>query len=149
MLILRFYLLALFLCTASVGYPFGTLAYSSHGKSGALPQYIEFSVSSFPLHLEILRSNSASITTSKGLISRICSAPDADDFFPEKVSTPILDLVESPINLKNLSSKVSHLRPLKTSVLACFTLKSLHLLDSLQVGLCRNWNNWPMKFVPS
>ncbi|GMN45191.1 hypothetical protein TIFTF001_014392 [Ficus carica] len=88
--------------TASVGYPFGVLAYSSHKKFWALPQKMEFLV-------EIPKSNfcpgSASISTSKGLISRICSLPDADDFFSEKVPTPILDFVESPINLKNLSSK--------------------------------------------
>lgn len=60
----------------------------------------------------------------QGLISRICSLPDADDFFSEKVPTPILDFVESPINLKNLSSKVSHLTSLEVSVLLGLFLKA-------------------------
>lgn len=36
-----------------------------------------------------------------------CSLPDSGEFFSEEVSTPILDSVENPIHLKNLSLKVS------------------------------------------
>lgn len=42
----------------------------------------------------------------QGLVSPLGSLPDIDDFFWEKVSTPILDVIENPINLKNLSPKV-------------------------------------------
>ena len=42
----------------------------------------------------------------QGRVGRISSLPDVDDFFWEKVATPILDTVENPIHLKNLSPKV-------------------------------------------
>ncbi|PON57927.1 Deoxyxylulose-5-phosphate synthase [Parasponia andersonii] len=95
--------------TASAGYPFGQIS-QIHGKFGALPLKMEFSGSTVPHQVEISRSiccpSSTSFTTSKhGLVSRICSLPDADDFFSEKATTPILDLVENPINLKSLSLK--------------------------------------------
>lgn len=38
--------------------------------------------------------------------SQINSLPDIDDFFYEKVPTPMLDVIESPTNVKNLSTKV-------------------------------------------
>ncbi|XP_020529570.1 probable 1-deoxy-D-xylulose-5-phosphate synthase, chloroplastic isoform X1 [Amborella trichopoda] len=37
--------------------------------------------------------------------SRICAIPDIDDFYWEKAPTPLLDMVETPIHLKNLSLK--------------------------------------------
>lgn len=40
-------------------------------------------------------------------MTHICSLPDSGKFFPEEVSTPILDSVENPMLLKNLSIKVS------------------------------------------
>ncbi|KAL5559282.1 hypothetical protein UlMin_035493 [Ulmus minor] len=69
---------------------------------------MEFSGSNIPLHVEFSRINlypsSASIATSKGLVSRICCLPNiGNDDFSEKPPTPILDLVENPVNLKNLS----------------------------------------------
>ncbi|KAF1865234.1 hypothetical protein Lal_00004608 [Lupinus albus] len=39
------------------------------------------------------------------VIDRICARPDIDDFFWDKVPTPILDMVENPLCLKNLSLK--------------------------------------------
>lgn len=94
--------------TASAGYPFGITAHS-HGKVGALPHRVDCSSSSFPLNVEVSRINlypcSGSSITSKGLVSRLHSLPNIDDFFWEKVPTPILDVVENPIHLKNLSSK--------------------------------------------
>ena len=42
----------------------------------------------------------------QGRVSPLGSLPDIDDFFWEKFSTPILDVIENPINLKNLSPKV-------------------------------------------
>lgn len=41
----------------------------------------------------------------KGLCRRITALPDDSDFFWEKSPTPILDMIDAPINLKNLSSK--------------------------------------------
>ena len=43
----------------------------------------------------------------QGLTDRRCALPDFDDFYWEKVPTPILDAVENPLCLKNLSLKVS------------------------------------------
>ena len=36
----------------------------------------------------------------------MAALPDVDDFFWEKDPTPILDTIDAPIHLKNLSSKV-------------------------------------------
>ncbi|KAK3437026.1 hypothetical protein EUGRSUZ_C01793 [Eucalyptus grandis] len=44
-------------------------------------------------------------TRSKKASSQINSLPDSDDFFHEKVPTPMLDVIESPTNVKNLSTK--------------------------------------------
>lgn len=41
------------------------------------------------------------------LVGQIYCLPDSDDSFSEKSPTPILDLIENPIHLKNLSLKVS------------------------------------------
>ncbi|XP_022729834.1 1-deoxy-D-xylulose-5-phosphate synthase, chloroplastic isoform X3 [Durio zibethinus] len=64
---------------------------------------IEFSRFSFPSTLNISKLNCH--PNSKGLVDRICSLPDIDDLFWEKVPTPILDMVENPIHLKNLTIK--------------------------------------------
>ncbi|XP_015885918.2 probable 1-deoxy-D-xylulose-5-phosphate synthase, chloroplastic isoform X2 [Ziziphus jujuba] len=92
--------------TSFAGCPFGVVAHS-HGKFRGLPQKMDLFGSHFHLHVETSRLNfypsSVSTSTSKGLVSRLCSLPDTDDFFSEKVPTPILDLVENPIRLKNLS----------------------------------------------
>lgn len=92
----------------AVGYPFGITAHC-HGKIGALPRRLDCSGSTFPLNVEVSRFNlcpcSGSAITSTGLVSRLGSFPDADNFFWEKVPTPILDVVENPIHLKNLSPK--------------------------------------------
>lgn len=42
----------------------------------------------------------------QGLTQRVAALPDVDDFFWEKDPTPILDTIDAPIHLKNLSSKV-------------------------------------------
>lgn len=64
---------------------------------------IEFSCSNFPSTLNISKLNCH--PNSKGLVNRICSLPDIDDLFWEKVPTPILDVVENPMHLKNLTIK--------------------------------------------
>lgn len=42
----------------------------------------------------------------QGWTQRVAALPDVDDFFWEKDPTPILDTIDAPIHLKNLSSKV-------------------------------------------
>jgi len=42
----------------------------------------------------------------QGLVDRVCAQLDGDDYW-EKVPTPILDMVENPLYLKNLSLKVN------------------------------------------
>ncbi|KAL6861533.1 hypothetical protein ACP4OV_017233 [Aristida adscensionis] len=42
---------------------------------------------------------------SRSLTQRVAALPDVDDFFWEKDPTPILDTIDAPIHLKNLSSK--------------------------------------------
>jgi 1-deoxy-D-xylulose-5-phosphate synthase len=80
-----------------------------HRNSRVLHPKVDFSSSNFT-HNGMFSSvnlypNSPSSSTSKGCDGRISSLPDADYFFLDKVPTPILDMVENPIHLKNLSSK--------------------------------------------
>ncbi|GMP94653.1 hypothetical protein CsSME_00044032 [Camellia sinensis var. sinensis] len=94
--------------TAAAQCPFSTSAHF-HGNSRVLLPKVDFSSFNFSANGEISRLNlypsSASSGTSKGRVGRISSLPDVDDFFWEKVATPILDTVENPIHLKNLSPK--------------------------------------------
>nr|CAB3469459.1 unnamed protein product [Digitaria exilis] len=50
-----------------------------------------------------------SASPSRGWTQRVAALPDVDDFFWEKDPTPILDTIDAPIHLKNLSSKVVRL----------------------------------------
>ncbi|XP_021989198.1 probable 1-deoxy-D-xylulose-5-phosphate synthase, chloroplastic isoform X2 [Helianthus annuus] len=52
-----------------------------------------------------LSSSSGASVCSKGCVGQICALPDIDDIFSEKTPTPILDTIESPMHLKNLSHK--------------------------------------------
>ncbi|XP_048132973.1 probable 1-deoxy-D-xylulose-5-phosphate synthase, chloroplastic isoform X2 [Rhodamnia argentea] len=62
----------------------------------------------FPPSAEVCKIPSASVATrSKNVSSQINSLPDSDDFFYEKVATPMLDNIESPTNVKNLSTKLA------------------------------------------
>lgn len=45
------------------------------------------------------------LSSFKGNSGRICSLPGVGDFFTERRPTPMLDTVENPMHLKNLSSK--------------------------------------------
>ncbi|KAK8655055.1 hypothetical protein V6N13_107647 [Hibiscus sabdariffa] len=63
----------------------------------------EFPSSSFPSTLNLAKLSIH--PNSKGLVNRLGSLPDIDDLFWEKVPTPILDVVESPVHLKSLSIK--------------------------------------------
>uniref|UniRef100_A0A5B7AF98 1-deoxy-D-xylulose-5-phosphate synthase n=1 Tax=Davidia involucrata TaxID=16924 RepID=A0A5B7AF98_DAVIN len=94
--------------TASAQYPFGISAYF-HGNPRVFPHKVEFLSFGPTSNEEFARMNlypsSASTRTSKGCVGRICSLPDVGDFFWEKVPTPMLDMVENPMHLKNLSPK--------------------------------------------
>ncbi|KAK9141625.1 hypothetical protein Syun_011025 [Stephania yunnanensis] len=57
------------------------------------------------LELLNLYSRSVSFSSSKRLIVQVSALPDVGDFFWEKAATPILDMVENPKHLKNLSAK--------------------------------------------
>lgn len=43
----------------------------------------------------------------QGLVDRVCAQFDNADYYWEKVPTPILDMVENPLCLKNFSIKVN------------------------------------------
>ena len=43
----------------------------------------------------------------QGSVARVGALPDLDDFFWEKDPTPMLDMVEIPMHLKNMSHKVT------------------------------------------
>ncbi|KAF8393270.1 hypothetical protein HHK36_021511 [Tetracentron sinense] len=96
--------------TASAQCPFG-ISVPLHRECRALLRKMEFSSYCYPSIGESLRMNlypsSASTSIAKGYVGRISALPDVGDFFWEKVPTPILDMVENPIHLKNLSPKVS------------------------------------------
>ncbi|CAN8256644.1 unnamed protein product [Cochlearia groenlandica] len=65
--------------------------------------------SSFPCNSDIPRKRiflSSTSSTHKLLNqTRVCSLPNTDDYFDEKVETPILDSIETPSQLKSLSVK--------------------------------------------
>nr|AFU75320.1 1-deoxy-D-xylulose-5-phosphate synthase 3 [Aquilaria sinensis] len=72
-----------------------------HGK---FAYRADVSSSIFPSRLEIPKYKSQ-FSNPKILANRTYALPDCDGFFGEKVPTPLLDVVESPIHLKNLSIK--------------------------------------------
>lgn len=69
------------------------------------------------------------------IVTQICSLPDSGEFFPEEASTPILDLVENPMHLKNLSLKVSLEALTYFASCACTYMHSFY---SPQNDQCRN-----------
>lgn len=94
--------------TASAHNSFGISAHF-HGNPRFSPSKLESSCVNFAANGEVFRMNlypsSAFTCTSKGSVGRIYSLPDGDDFFSEKVPTPMLDTIENPMHLKNLSLK--------------------------------------------
>ncbi|KAK7283065.1 hypothetical protein RIF29_12312 [Crotalaria pallida] len=88
-------------------YPFGTTTTTTpsflHPHSHHHSLKLDYSISHFPLQLSSITFSPH--PSSKRLIDRICAQPDFDDFYWEKVPTPILDVVENPLCLKNLSLK--------------------------------------------
>ncbi|XP_042492183.1 probable 1-deoxy-D-xylulose-5-phosphate synthase, chloroplastic isoform X3 [Macadamia integrifolia] len=97
--------------TASAWCPYGLNAAPEHGalRDLVLPK-MEFSRFHYPSKGEVLRPSlySMSVSTinsSKGWVGSITALPEVGDFFWEKAPTPILDMVDVPIHLKNLSPK--------------------------------------------
>ncbi|XP_074592303.1 1-deoxy-D-xylulose-5-phosphate synthase 1, chloroplastic-like [Curcuma longa] len=53
----------------------------------------------------IMNRNSVTTYPQKSLCSQVAAQPDLGEFFWEKDPTPLLDMVDTPIQLKNLSNK--------------------------------------------
>ncbi|KAL0312067.1 UNVERIFIED_CONTAM: 1-deoxy-D-xylulose-5-phosphate synthase, chloroplastic [Sesamum radiatum] len=88
--------------------PFRFNAYFEENSRLLAPK-IEYSIVAFPSNVELSRLNFyptlASTSTSKEYTSKLCCLPDAGNSIDEKVPTPMLDIVENPMHLKNLTSK--------------------------------------------
>ncbi|KAI3716859.1 hypothetical protein L1987_68057 [Smallanthus sonchifolius] len=94
--------------TAPAHCSFGVAAYF-HETSRNLPCKLEsssviFRSSGDSIGISLNSSSGASIC-SKGCVGRLCALPDMGDMFSEKPPTPILDTIETPMHLKNLSHK--------------------------------------------
>ncbi|KAI3506183.1 hypothetical protein L1887_28539 [Cichorium endivia] len=80
-----------------------------HKKSSKFPSKSEPPSVNFHPNVEFfkisLKPSSGSSICSKGCVGRVCSLPEIGDLFPEKPPTPILDTIETPMHLKNLSHK--------------------------------------------
>ncbi|KAI7757670.1 hypothetical protein M8C21_003176 [Ambrosia artemisiifolia] len=98
------------MCTASAHCSLGIVTAHVHQTSRNFVSKLESSSSL------IFRSGGESVgiglsfssgvsVCSKGCVGRLCALPDISDIFPEKLPTPILDTIESPMHLKNLSHK--------------------------------------------
>ncbi|CAK9176312.1 unnamed protein product [Ilex paraguariensis] len=94
--------------TAAAQNVFGVSAHF-RGNSRNFTSKVDFSSVNFPCNWEFSRMtlfpSSASTSTSKSFGGRICCLPDAGDCFSDKIPTPILDTIENPMHLKNLSPK--------------------------------------------
>ncbi|KAF6167283.1 hypothetical protein GIB67_043144 [Kingdonia uniflora] len=95
--------------TVSHQYPFGTINRFVNGKFRVSCSRLEFSrFCSYPFNGDFLKLNmypsSNSITSSKGLICQVNAIPESD-FFWEQAPTPLLDMIETPMHLKNLTPK--------------------------------------------
>ncbi|KAJ6957219.1 1-deoxy-D-xylulose-5-phosphate synthase [Populus alba x Populus x berolinensis] len=91
--------------TAITQYPYGITS-QSFVKFG---RKLEISSSNSQYKVETSRFNlypsSVSTTNSKVCVRRIRALPDIDDIFSDIIATPLLDVVENPIHLKNLTIK--------------------------------------------
>lgn len=94
--------------TAYLDCPFGITA-QSHGNGGAFLRKHESTSFNCQSHCEFSRINVCPTVIfsrlSKGCAGRMKALSDNSDFFWEEISTPILDVVENPIHMKNLSPK--------------------------------------------
>ncbi|KAI3729847.1 hypothetical protein L6452_18518 [Arctium lappa] len=80
-----------------------------HENSRHFPSKLESSSVNFHSNGDFFKISfnpcSASSIFFKGCVGRICALPEIGDEFLEKPQTPILDTIESPMHLKNLSHK--------------------------------------------
>ncbi|KAJ1415876.1 Transketolase-like, pyrimidine-binding domain [Sesbania bispinosa] len=85
---------------APARYPFGI---PLHSNGAPLRKVVDCSTSHshFPLHLDLSRITLCPRSDSEGLTDRVCARPDIDDFYWEKVPTPILDM-----ELKQLADEI-------------------------------------------
>ncbi|KAK7351404.1 hypothetical protein VNO77_10838 [Canavalia gladiata] len=86
------------MATVPSTYSFG-IPFPSHGRK------LDCSTSHSPLLVDLSTVSFHSPSISKGLIDRVYAQPDSDGCYWEKVPTPILDTVENPLCLKNLTLK--------------------------------------------
>lgn len=97
------------MATSYLQRPFG-ISVQSHGNCRVFTQKGEPSSFSYQPASEFPRINMCPSATcnlkSKGCVGRIRGLSNNSDFFWEEISTPILDMVENPVNMKNLSTKV-------------------------------------------
>lgn len=96
------------MATSYLQRPFG-ISVQSHGNCRVFTQKGEPSSFSYQPAYEFPRINMCPSATcnlkSKGCVGRIRGLSNNSDFFWEEISTPILDMVENPMNMKNLSPK--------------------------------------------
>ncbi|KAI3915998.1 hypothetical protein MKW98_004439 [Papaver atlanticum] len=111
--------------TVSVQFhPIAKICGSENDKFSVIHPKLEFPRSKF------LRFNLCSThNTRKGCIGRVSAVPEDEDFFWEKALTPLLDMVETPAHLKNLSIKMP--RHFKASLATVeLTVALHHVFDS-------------------
>ncbi|XP_050209807.1 probable 1-deoxy-D-xylulose-5-phosphate synthase, chloroplastic [Mercurialis annua] len=91
--------------TACARYPYGITAHSCRKSGRKLDNLSSYFPNTIGFSRTYLYQTSASTSIYKGFVSQIYSVPDLDDIFWEKVPTPILDVVDNPLHLKNLSTQ--------------------------------------------
>ncbi|KAK4274412.1 hypothetical protein QN277_017633 [Acacia crassicarpa] len=119
------------MAVASARFPFG---FSVHSN-----RKVDISISEFPLNVDVSRislcPSSLSSTASKmqDSVDRICARPNIDDFSWEKLPTPLLDAIDNPLCLKNLSLK--ELKQLAREIRLELSLMSLDERISFEASL--------------
>lgn len=96
------------MATATFQQPFSVNAHL-HDHSRLLSPKVELSTVNFPANGEFSRLNFypsfASTSSSKEYAGHVRSLPNVDGSTKEKVPTPMLDMIENPMHLKNLTPK--------------------------------------------
>ncbi|CAL1388183.1 unnamed protein product [Linum trigynum] len=128
--------------TAVAQYPLGITSHSSgdlaHNKLGSSFRYSKFPCQLDFARLGLLHQGSSATSSSNHPTepdSRINAIPDMDDIFWDEVPTPLLDMIENPIHLKNLSLKeLKELgREIRSELSSIMTQKPNSLKASLAV----------------
>lgn len=94
---------------AFLEHPFG-ISVQFHGNSRDLHHKLNLRGFSYQSSLELCKMNACSSLNSSLIFKvnagRTRAIASNSDFFWEEMPTPILDMVENPINMKNMSPKV-------------------------------------------